>query len=444
MTCRSPNGPLTLPHFELQKGAFVFKSNFRLAKADIVTVLVGISLTCFSVGAQLLPSKDTGPQCSLREMSSIQLINGMTLEPVPANPGEVDPSQISIMAYNVENLFDNIFDLQRDDYTYLASCLKKNEVFAARHQAYCSTQGGFKDQCLNLDWNDFVIDQKMTSVAKGILQVDGRGPDILMIEEVENLRTLRMLNDTYLKAAGYKTVELLEGPDTRGIDVGVMSRLEKAGLVVAHEIQWSDRPEGKPSKVTRAIIEVPLKLPNGQIIHVFAVHFPSQSNPLVDRKDAVATLLDLMKNVPAGHLSVAGGDFNITSSEESKNGLFQSIQTENFAVSHLLKNNYCAQIKESCLETPEDLNCTKCSEFKGTEYYPKNKEWSFLDALVFSPDLTNGKSDYVLSVESIEVKKSAIGQVEEGEVGAPNSFDPVTGTGISDHFPIYSVIKLNK
>ncbi len=397
-----------------------------------------MSLALVSTFAQILPTVDSGPQCSLRTMPSAQLLPGTPLNPVVSVPVKVNPSEITIMTFNVENLFDNIVDTERDDFTYLASCLKKNPSFAPQHLAFCETQGSYKGDCLNLDWNDSVIDKKMSAVAKGILQLNGKGPDILMVQEVENIRALRMLNDTYLKSAGYRTVELIEGSDRRGIDVGVLSRLEKAGSVKAHQIQWSPRPEGQTPKGTRAILQVPLKLPNGKTLHVFSLHFPSQSNPVLDRKDAIATLISLFKSVPSGDLAVAGGDFNIPTSEEKTQKLFRSLVDESLMVSHFEKMKWCQQV---CTET-ESPACTTCQNFSGSHYFSKNNEWSFLDALIFSPDFKSGQNGYRFVPESTSIPRDAPTQV--GANGAPNRFNVTTGTGIADHFPIAGVIQLNK
>lgn len=397
-----------------------------------------LSLTLVSAFGNIFPTSDSGLQCTLRPMPSAQLLPGTPLNPVVSSPVEINPNELTIMTFNVENLFDNIVDTERTDFTYLASCLKKNPAFSAQHLAFCETQGSYKGDCLNLDWNDVVIDKKMSAVAKGILQVNGKGPDILMVQEVENIRALRMLNDTYLKAAGYKTVELLEGPDTRGIDVGILSRLEKAGPVTAHEIQWSPRPEGQTPKGTRAILQVPLRLPNGKVLNVFSLHFPSQSNPLLDRQDAIATLRGLFKSLPAGELGVAGGDFNIPTSEEKANKLFRSLANDGLMVSHFEKMKWC---QNTCSDSDLDA-CTSCQTFSGSHYFPKNKEWSFLDALIFSPDFNKGQNGYKFLPESVTIPREAPTQASSS--GAPNRFDVATGSGISDHFPILGIIQLNK
>ena len=93
------------------------------------------------------------------------------------------------MAYNLENLFDEVNDGIR------------NETIIAPK----------------------ILSSKLVQISKGILQIQNKGPDILIVSEVENLRVLKKLNEQ-LKTAKYQTVELLDGDDERGIDVGIMSR----------------------------------------------------------------------------------------------------------------------------------------------------------------------------------------------------------------------------
>ena len=56
--------------------------------------------------------------------------------------------QVTIMAYNVENLWDAVNDSDQGDYTYLPLSLKKKLPM----RELCSGKGGFRlNECLNLD-----------------------------------------------------------------------------------------------------------------------------------------------------------------------------------------------------------------------------------------------------------------------------------------------------
>lgn len=333
----------------------------------------------------------------------------------PKNPlgGEPPQNRISVMAFNVENLFDTEHDEGKDDFTYLPlkEKRKRDDV-----KAYCATQTRWrKKECFNLDWSPKVLNAKFSALNGSVLQVYGQGPDILMVEEVENLKVLKLWNETELKKAGYKTIELIEGPDKRGIDVAVMSRFPVEGASKLHLIEWDKALELDPYP-TRGILEVPLKLPTGQILHVFVVHFPSQASPTVFRQDAVDNIIKLVKKVPADRYWVVGGDWNITRYEDELSGLVSKQLAEVGLVSHL-------------------VGCKNC---KGTHNY--RKDWSFLDILLFSKKFEEPGSPIKLVRDSIVTPQWGPDQTKWS--GRPYRFDAEKLVGVSDHFPIYAEFEI--
>lgn len=334
----------------------------------------------------------------------------------PKNPfqGSQPVNRISLMSYNVENLFDTQKDEGKQDYTFLPLGYKKNH---SEVLAYCERQsGGRRKECLNLDWNAKTLSSKIEALGGSILQVYERGPDILMLQEVENINVLKQLNDQALQAANYKTVVLIEGEDTRGIDVGLLSRLDLAGQPKLHSIQWKEALEYSP-RATRGILQVPLKLPGGETLHVFVLHFPSQASPTIYRKDGVETIKTLVSKIPESDYWVVGGDWNITYSENEKSGLVSKDLASIGHVTHL-------------------VGCQKC---KGTHNY--RKDWSFLDMMVFSKNFkgTDKAQGYKLKPESITVPMWGPGQAKAS--GRPYRFDPEKHKGVADHFPIYAEIE---
>lgn len=314
--------------------------------------------------------------------------------------------KVSIMSYNVENLFDTIKDENRNDWEYLPRAQKNTR----EHKAYCMRQNpNYQDDCMNKDWNEKVVAEKMARIADTVLQINGVGPDVLILVEVENIRVLKQLNDNYLQKAGYTTVELLEGDDRRGIDIGILSRLPLAGTPVLNKIKFKQ----KPAPQTRGIMEVPLKLSNGETLFVLGVHFPSQANPHEQRVDAVATLNDILASKGNANI-VVGGDFNITKEEDRSSQLFTETLGSIWQVSHL-------------------VGCSTC---EGSHYFKGG--WSFLDALLFSQAMNaqNG-SKWRLDVESIRTPTAGKYQMRNG---IPSRFNEKYPTGVSDHLPMYGEI----
>lgn len=339
-----------------------------------------------------------------------ELANPMTPQAVLKAPVVIPlaANEISVMNYNVENLFDNIHDENRVDQTYLPLSQKQSP----EHKAFCAkmTNNYYKDECLNYDWSDELVNAKLQNIANVILGVDGRGPDILVMEEVENNRILTRLNKEALAKAGYVTQVLIEGPDERGIDIALLSRLPLLGKPELHLIPYKGQTEKDKLWMARSrgILEVPLKTPSGAKLVVLGAHFPSQSNPRYWREQAVAKLKDLIAEKSKKSMVVASGDLNITAEEEAEAGFFRGALSDFALVSHL-------------------VGCKSC---EGTHNY--RRSWSFLDVLMFSKDMgPQGKAAYLLDPSSIRV----IGE------GAPNRFNLKTKLGASDHFPIYARLR---
>ena len=64
----------------------------------------------------------------------------------------VTAEEISLMTYNVENLFDNKDDLGKDDKAFLPATLKRSSY----HKGHCKKieVKKWRDECLFLDWNE--------------------------------------------------------------------------------------------------------------------------------------------------------------------------------------------------------------------------------------------------------------------------------------------------
>ena len=183
---------------------------------------------------------------------------------------------VTVMTFNVENLFDNIDDPEKDDKAYLPLAAKQS----AAHKRACNEieVQRWRDECLNLDWNDDILDYKMTVIAATILQVNnGRGADIIALQEIENLAVLEQLRTGYLASAGYLPAILIEGTDARGIDVALLSRLPLAQPPRLHPLELRDFPERE--RDTRGVLQADFQLPDGSILTGFSVHFPAPFHP---------------------------------------------------------------------------------------------------------------------------------------------------------------------
>src|SRR5262245_39497445 len=179
-----------------------------------------------------------------------------------------DQRRVTLMAYNVENLFDTEDNPTREgDNTYLPLSQKGTP----EHKALCERNnppGAFRQECLNLDWNEQVLAKKIANLATVIGRFEGRGPDILVLEEVENQQILNRLRLALPEAVAYVTAINLDDSPGRGINVAIMSRLPLAPSIPVESTPITFPPTvtqegGQPCSSTRNLTAFTLQLPDG-------------------------------------------------------------------------------------------------------------------------------------------------------------------------------------
>tara|TARA_Y100001936_G_C16019901_1_gene638818 strand:- start:185 stop:1192 length:1008 start_codon:yes stop_codon:yes gene_type:complete len=309
----------------------------------------------------------------------------------------------SVMAFNVENMFDNLDDPNKEDETYLPVSMKTSQT----HIKNCNKlrYQRWRDDCLEMDWNDEVIDYKLNATAEVILSYDMHGPDIIGFQEIENIKILERLFKL-LEPHGYKYYALVEGNDKRGIDNAFISKYEILNTKL-HQIKFTGGTKDQIGD-TRPILEGIFKL-DGHDISIFNVHFPAPYNPRFMRQDAFNTLNELSnKN---SRINIALGDFNVTSAEDAEANLYGKFNSD-WYISHL----------------------DQCKQCLGTNYYFQEDRWSFLDAVMLKK---NRNSKFIEN--SVAVIKA---DIHTGDNGSPLRFNAKGLYGVSDHFPVVAEIKI--
>jgi endonuclease/exonuclease/phosphatase family metal-dependent hydrolase len=355
--------------------------------------------------------------------------------------------EIVLMTYNVENLFDTVHDEGKDDRTYLPRKAKQSQ----EHKFYCMQQkiSYFVQECLEVDWNEEALEIKMQRLAEVILQVKkGKGPDVLYLQEVENLNVLEMLRTKYLEQAGYtQPAILIEGPDKRGIDTAIISRLPLVKEAKLHlmEINLSETKNYRDKRATefleryiekaknasangkniiivetRGILEANFRLPDGSILTALSVHLPSQGSPHFLRVKGLELLNQIKASLPSENIVVAAGDFNITQKEDQENKLMELMMMPHWYVSHY-------------------IGCDSC---QGTHNY--RGSWSFLDIMFFSKNLgPKGEANWMVIPSSIDVPTGSPHQVSR--FSTPQRYGEGKGNyGVSDHWPLTANLRLRK
>ena len=328
---------------------------------------------------------------------------------------------ISIVAFNAENLFDTIDDAgnPRDD-TYLPLSVKRQRP---EHDQRCekfSPSKFYEKQCKSLNWDEATYGMKLQRYAD-VVKAMPLVPDVLVIPETENKQVLEDLTARHLSSENFHIVQLdtSDQPDNRGIDVGILTKLPIVGKPEAFvvDIKRDSRTCGK----TRDIVRVGLELPNGETLFVFGVHFPSGRSPFSCRIRAFKKLNELAKELPPESLAVAAGDFNINCKEGPSEEFARLLKRGNWHASPLVMSG-----------------CGAPGSRKNFDH-----TWSFLDMILVSAHLSPSRpsnknwfadlgsfSTLVVSQEQVMTDGKDLGYMK------PRRFDPKTGRGVSDHFPV--------
>jgi len=227
-----------------------------------------------------------------------------------------DQRRVTLMAYNVENLFDTEDNpIREGDNTYLPLSQKGTP----EHKAFCERNnppGAFRQECLNLDWNEQVLAKKIANLATVISRFEERGPDILVLEEVENQQILNRLRLALPNATAYVTAINLDDSPGRGINVAIMSKLPVApGIpVVSTPITFPadvTQEGGQPCSSTRNLTAFTLQLPDGSPLTIFAVHMPAGGPAHPCRRFVADQLVQKLGALPQSRMVVVAGDTNL-------------------------------------------------------------------------------------------------------------------------------------
>lgn len=345
-------------------------------------------------------------------MKNILMISVLILAPLLGHTSQ----NFTVMTYNVENLFDNVHDKGKNDWTWLSLETKENTPEALK---YCRSieQSHYRRECFELDWNDEILNKKLKSLSEVILTPKNtRVPDVIVFEEVENKRILKILVGKYLAKAGFKYISLLEGADSRGIDIGVVSRFPIKSEKI-HQINLAPHS----SRTTRPILETVLNV-YGREITVFGNHWPSQGNVDATRLKA-SSILKQKALASKSDLVLAVGDFN-TLPDDKPHGI-------NINILPIFED-----VEVKARQINKDLA-------PGTHWY--RGHWDSLDK-IFVLKRKNSKgifteySSFEILNHSFMLRDLTWTDFDTGttytDKNIPHRFNKITGEGFSDHLPV--------
>jgi hypothetical protein len=241
--------------------------------------------------------------------------------------------KIRLTTFNCENLFGRYRFLDKASPVDSAARLNENYTNTIQIYEVVALEGRS-----NRVKPQAIAKTQRINTAGAIL---GAAPDILCVNEVENLPTLRIFNAIYLKNY-FDRIVLIEGNDNRGIDVGVLVKRDlsvdlenvRTHADEAYPTGWLPGSNRLNTKIlgaatfSRDCLEVDLKIGSSSIT-LLVNHLKAQSIDFTTKKDtSTQRRLDQAKRVAAiaaevknrGRQPIILGDMNKDSREAGYDG----------------------------------------------------------------------------------------------------------------------------
>jgi hypothetical protein len=342
-----------------------------------------------------------------------------------ANPDTLPQvrQNVSLMFYNVENLYDPY-----DDSTTL------DDEFT-------------RDGAKNYTWGKFRI--KLNHLAKTIITAGGWDTVAFIgMCEVENRYVLnKLIYETPITPYGYRIIHR-DSPDARGVDVAALYNPKKMKLLAYK--YYPVRFPGDTSLRTRDILYVKALLFGTDTLHIFVNHWPSRRGGQEEsawRRNYVAGMVrgmvDSIALCPPPAPPKGGG-----SSVKSEPDCLMGGQIPNILLmgdfndepsDESLRISLGAALREtdtSCLYNLMALKRLKWTE--GTIRY--RGRWSIFDQFVVSESMLHGRSDLQTGPGEVTICRFPF-LVEEdptwfGEKLNRTYIGPRFNGGFSDHLPV--------
>lgn len=297
-------------------------------------------------------------------------------------------SHLTLMAYNVENLFDTIASNSYQDSDFTPT------------GAYTWTAKRYRS--------------KLRKIAQVILAVDTIHPaDIIALEEVESDTVLYdLLHNTPLRTIGYHYL-ITKSLDSRGVNTALVYNPLQFRLLKNNAIRIDNHKYR-----TRDVMHAIGVIPNGDTLHIFVVHLPSQlggKKALRMRKILLSKISQTINTIFSSHLHpkvIVLGDFNASPHD--------------------------SEIRKFVLSIPSFVNL---SENRNGGSYKFRGRWEWIDQMIISSTLLNESASIFIPVPKLQVYSHptmlesdfTYGQLKPRRTFLGNYYHG----GFSDHLPIF-------
>lgn len=218
-------------------------------------------------------------------------------------------------------------------------------------------------------------------------------PEVICLQEVENMRALRLFHDSHLRrvsAPEYRHMMLIESRDPRGIDVAVLSRFRIVSATSHQELEWTiDYPDGPKTErlFRRDCLEVHIKKQN-KVLPIFVCHFKSMYGGREETKpirkaeaEAVKSIIEERFDDPADSDWVIVGDFNDYTEADGT-------PDDEHALGPLLEDGFSVDLVKRIQDARD----------RWTHYYAGEDSYRQLDYVLASPSLAKGNPDSVPTI----------------------------------------------
>ncbi len=295
--------------------------------------------------------------------------------------------RLSVLFWNVENLFDCRHDTLQNDFEFLPD--------GTRH------------------WTPSRYWHKLDNIARTLAaatEADGDWPMLVGLAEVENDSCMfDLTRRSTLRTAGYRYV-MTDCADARGIDVALLYQPERFRLLDWHSVRIPSEVHGLAP--TRDILYVCGQTAIGDTLHVVVVHLPSRAGnkrgSARHRRLAAETLRHLTDSLLGKQLLVMG-DFNTS----PRDALFRTL---------------APPLVSLMPQSRRELR-----RARGT--YVFQGQWSYLDHMLVSPQLLPFVAEQRAEPLAFPFLLNEKGRPWRTYQG------PAYVGGFSDHLPLRLVLK---
>ncbi len=309
----------------------------------------------------------------------------------------------TVAFYNLENLFDTINDVNKND--------EASPIMEIRFN------------------RGKIYREKVSNMAEVVSQigfdVTKRPPSIVGICEVENRMVVEdLISDEKLREYNYGIVHY-ESPDDRGIDVGLIYNKDvfKVKNSNSHDVFITDNNSSK-RRNTRDQLVVSGHL-DGELMHFIVNHWPSRGADETKRIAAAEVnnfIIDSLRNKYESPKIITMGDFNDDPFDKSIKKILGAKKNIN-------------DVKKNDLYNP--FETILVDEGVGSNAY--RDKWQLFDQIILSkPFLDKNYKDYQLYKAGVFNKSFLINKKGKFKGYPFRSFSYGTFTGgYSDHLPPY-------